>query len=138
MDPIRLVDLPLTQIWDIFQPDMKGYIPPRQLEFHPGCDDIEMSYLAALLGVTDASRLIVLEGEDYEQCSPEGRKPSEGLREGLQIFRPRIAPFRKAFRNHDYFYKGGKQNGTHFKNYCKACIKMHMESIGAPMSDLVT
>ncbi|KAJ6540907.1 ribonuclease H-like domain-containing protein [Mycena sp. CBHHK59/15] len=37
-----------------------------------------------------------------------------------------------------YFHKGEKQNGTHFKTFCKACVKHQMESLGAPLSDIVT
>ncbi|KAJ6596559.1 ribonuclease H-like domain-containing protein [Mycena sp. CBHHK59/15] len=37
-----------------------------------------------------------------------------------------------------YFHKGEKQNQTHFKTYCKACVKRQMETAAAPMSDIVT
>ncbi|KAJ6597884.1 ribonuclease H-like domain-containing protein, partial [Mycena sp. CBHHK59/15] len=37
-----------------------------------------------------------------------------------------------------YFHKGEKQNSTHFKTYCKACVRHQMESVAAPMSDIVT
>ncbi|KAJ7463541.1 ribonuclease H-like domain-containing protein [Mycena latifolia] len=38
----------------------------------------------------------------------------------------------------EYFHRGEKQNSTHFKTYCKSCVKHQMESVGAPMSDIVT
>ncbi|KAJ7459573.1 hypothetical protein B0H11DRAFT_2316415 [Mycena galericulata] len=41
MDPLRLADLPLTEDWNLFQPDMKGYLPPQQLQLHPGFEDPE-------------------------------------------------------------------------------------------------
>ncbi|KAJ7479845.1 hypothetical protein FB451DRAFT_1239979 [Mycena latifolia] len=41
MDPLRISDLPLAQNWATFTPDMKGHIPPQQLDLHPRCDDIE-------------------------------------------------------------------------------------------------
>ncbi|KAJ7489769.1 hypothetical protein B0H11DRAFT_2278418 [Mycena galericulata] len=41
MDPLKLADLPLTEDWNLFQPDMKGYIPPQQLQLHPGFEDPE-------------------------------------------------------------------------------------------------
>ncbi|KAJ7256660.1 ribonuclease H-like domain-containing protein [Mycena rebaudengoi] len=37
-----------------------------------------------------------------------------------------------------YFHKGDKQNSVHWKNYPKGCVRHQMESVGAPMSDLVT
>ncbi|KAJ7494917.1 ribonuclease H-like domain-containing protein [Mycena latifolia] len=38
----------------------------------------------------------------------------------------------------EYFHRGEKQNSTHFQTYCKPCVKHQMESVGAPMSDIVT
>ncbi|KAJ6619379.1 ribonuclease H-like domain-containing protein [Mycena sp. CBHHK59/15] len=37
-----------------------------------------------------------------------------------------------------YFYKGEKQNNTHFHTYCKACVKRHMEDAGSPITDILT
>ncbi|KAJ6561338.1 hypothetical protein B0H10DRAFT_2445673 [Mycena sp. CBHHK59/15] len=37
-----------------------------------------------------------------------------------------------------YFHKGEKQNSTHYKTYCKSCVAHQMESVGAPMSDIMT
>ncbi|KAJ7442758.1 hypothetical protein B0H11DRAFT_2204411 [Mycena galericulata] len=41
MDPLRLTDLPLTENWNLFQPDMKGYIPPQRLQLHEDFEDLE-------------------------------------------------------------------------------------------------
>ncbi|KAJ7505097.1 hypothetical protein B0H11DRAFT_2187059 [Mycena galericulata] len=41
MDPLRLTDLPLTEDWNLFQPDMKGYIPPQQLQLESGFNDVK-------------------------------------------------------------------------------------------------
>ncbi|KAJ6616617.1 ribonuclease H-like domain-containing protein [Mycena sp. CBHHK59/15] len=38
----------------------------------------------------------------------------------------------------DHFWKGEKQNTTYYKNYCKACVKNQMQSVGAPLADIVT
>ncbi|KAJ7115715.1 hypothetical protein C8R44DRAFT_739463 [Mycena epipterygia] len=38
----------------------------------------------------------------------------------------------------DYFFRGEKQNGSLWKNHCKACVTHHMQSAGAPMSDIIT
>ncbi|KAJ6607227.1 ribonuclease H-like domain-containing protein [Mycena sp. CBHHK59/15] len=37
-----------------------------------------------------------------------------------------------------YFYKGEKQNNTHFHTYCKACVKRYMEDAGSPITDILT
>ncbi|KAJ6600935.1 ribonuclease H-like domain-containing protein [Mycena sp. CBHHK59/15] len=37
----------------------------------------------------------------------------------------------------DHFWKGEKQNTTYYKNYCKACVKNQMKSVGAPLADIV-
>ncbi|KAJ7670125.1 hypothetical protein DFH06DRAFT_1125516 [Mycena polygramma] len=35
-----------------------------------------------------------------------------------------------------FYHKGTRQNAAHFHTYCKACVKQHLESIGASLSDL--
>lgn len=42
MDPLILSALPLTQNWDGFRPDMKGYIPPQELQVHSELGGIEV------------------------------------------------------------------------------------------------
>ncbi|KAJ7459625.1 hypothetical protein B0H11DRAFT_2286324 [Mycena galericulata] len=41
MDPLKLADLLLTEDWNLFQPNMKGYIPPQQLQLRSGFEDFE-------------------------------------------------------------------------------------------------
>ncbi|KAJ7500443.1 hypothetical protein B0H11DRAFT_782546, partial [Mycena galericulata] len=41
MDPLKLADLPLTEDWNRFQHDMKGYITPQQLQLDSGLEDLE-------------------------------------------------------------------------------------------------
>ncbi|KAJ6558647.1 ribonuclease H-like domain-containing protein [Mycena sp. CBHHK59/15] len=35
-----------------------------------------------------------------------------------------------------YYHRGLKQNSTHYHTYCKACVRKHLLSIGASVSDL--
>ncbi|KAJ7513130.1 hypothetical protein B0H11DRAFT_2303374 [Mycena galericulata] len=38
-----------------------------------------------------------------------------------------------------YFYQGiTKQNVSHYHTYCKACVKHHLDGMGATMSDTQT
>ncbi|KAJ6535018.1 hypothetical protein B0H19DRAFT_1080424 [Mycena capillaripes] len=41
MDPLKPSDLGITEDWNAFQPDMKGYIPPQGCDLWPDCEDIE-------------------------------------------------------------------------------------------------
>ncbi|KAJ7190100.1 ribonuclease H-like domain-containing protein [Mycena pura] len=36
------------------------------------------------------------------------------------------------------FHRGEKQNSTYYKNYCKACVKAHMLTAGAPLDEILT
>ncbi|KAJ7199964.1 ribonuclease H-like domain-containing protein, partial [Mycena pura] len=38
----------------------------------------------------------------------------------------------------DLFWRGDKQNAVHYKTYCKACVKKHVEAAGAPITDILT
>ncbi|KAJ7864016.1 ribonuclease H-like domain-containing protein [Mycena leptocephala] len=38
----------------------------------------------------------------------------------------------------EFFHRGDKQNAVHYKTYCKACVKKHMEAAGSPMTDILT
>ncbi|KAJ7840926.1 hypothetical protein B0H14DRAFT_3869336 [Mycena olivaceomarginata] len=41
MDPLKPSDLGITEDWNAFKPDMKGYIPPQGYDLWPDCEDIE-------------------------------------------------------------------------------------------------
>ncbi|KAJ7615384.1 hypothetical protein FB45DRAFT_243301 [Roridomyces roridus] len=41
MDPLMLSDLASLNDWDAFQPNLKGFMPPQDLELHPDCEDVE-------------------------------------------------------------------------------------------------
>ncbi|KAJ7891761.1 hypothetical protein B0H13DRAFT_2340465 [Mycena leptocephala] len=38
----------------------------------------------------------------------------------------------------DYFFKGENQNGSLWRNYCKACVIHHLQTSGAPESAITT
>ncbi|KAJ7653902.1 ribonuclease H-like domain-containing protein [Mycena polygramma] len=37
----------------------------------------------------------------------------------------------------DYFHRGTKQNSSHYHTYCKACVKHHLDGVGATAADLI-
>jgi hypothetical protein len=42
MDPLKPSDLGAAKDWDAFQPDMRGYISPQQLDLWTSCRDVEV------------------------------------------------------------------------------------------------